>query len=647
MNFSDRVEEVRNAADIVDVIGDYLRLQKRGKNYIALCPFHNEKTPSFNVSPERRIFKCFGCGKGGNVFTFLMEMEKISYKEAVRTLAERYGIRWEDHPRSPEQEQAKDALYAAMTFAVRFYRQVLAGEKGASARKYLRRRGWNDETTERFQIGVAPDAWDALLTGVRKNGLDESPFVAAGLLTEKDDGHKYDYFRNRLLFPIFSPSGRPVGFGGRVLGDDKERKYINTRDTGIYSKSNVVYGLYQAKDAIRKENQVVLVEGYADVLSLHQAGIRNVVAASGTALTTAQVKLLGRYTSQFLFVFDADSAGASAMLRGIELIMEAGYEVAIVALPQGEDPDSVVQKLGADEMLRLLRQSVHFVDFVAGKYQREGMLETPDGKAKAVHHTIELIARIPDPIRRDFYIKSLAEKFSIYESRLWDALNARLSKKTSRRTPAPVARGSDPGAEQSLESLLADLPAREKTFLQDVLSVKTDVASVILRHVRIDDLQHPLCRKILRHLIEQEEMTGAVDVEALMSMVPDTDAQALLTELLMPRHASSERWNDFRYVNVDDAERAAFESLKTILTDSIDRRLRRLQAKQREISGESEDFHKTLRLFQELITLKQRIQKATTLDQLPHVVNISPEGIPESIRNDAAELSDDIQATSG
>ncbi len=643
MNFADRVEDVRNAADIVDVIGDYIRLQKRGKNYVALCPFHTEKTPSFNVNPERRIFKCFGCGKGGNVFTFLMEMEKISYTEAVRTLAERYGIRWEDRSRPPEQEQAKDELYAAMNFAVRFYREILAGERGASARKYLRRRGWDDEVTERFQIGVAPDAWDALLTGVRKRGLDESPFVAAGLLTEKDDGHKYDYFRNRLLFPIFSPSGRPVGFGGRVFGEDKERKYINTRDTGIYSKSNVVYGLYQAKDAIRKEDQVVLVEGYADVLSLHQAGIHNVVAASGTALTTAQVKLLGRYTGQFLFVFDADSAGASAMLRGIELIMEAGHEVTIVTLPQGEDPDSVVQKLGAEEIRRLLRQRVHFVDFVAAKYQREGMLETPDGKAKAVHHTIELIARIPDPIRRDFYIKSLAEKFSIYESRLWDALNARLSTKTARRTQAPVARGSQTGTEPSIETLLADLPAREKTFLQDVLSLQPAIAVGILRHVRIDDLQHPLCRKILRYLIEQEEMTGVVDVEALMSMVPDTDAQALLTELLMPRHSSSERWNDFRYVNVDDAERAAFESLKTILADSIDRRLRQLQAKQREIAGEPDDLRQTLMLLQELIELKQRIQKAATLDQLPPVANISPAGV----RNDPAELSDDLQTRSG
>ncbi len=643
MNHSDRVDEIRNAADIVEVIGDYVRLRKRGKNYVALCPFHTEKTPSFNVNPERRIFKCFGCGKGGNVFTFLMEMEKVSFMEAVRTVAERYGIRWEEQSRSPEQEQAKDELYTAMTFAVRFYREILSGEKGVSARKYLRRRGWNDEVVERFQLGVAPDAWDALLTALRQRGLDESPFVAAGLLMEKDDGHKYDYFRNRLLFPIFSPSGRPIGFGGRVLGDDKERKYINTRDTGIYSKSNVVYGLYQAKDAIRREDRVVLVEGYADVLSLHQAGIHNVVAASGTALTTAQVKLLGRYTSQFLFVFDADSAGASAMLRGIELIMEAGHEVIIVALPQGEDPDSVVQKLGADEILRLLRQGVHFVDFVADKYQREGMLETPDGKAKAVHHTIELISRIPDPIRRDFYIKSLAEKFSIYESRLWDALNTRLSSGTSRRVPASLPRIKGDAEARTVGARLADLPAREKTFLQDILSVDTEIAVVILRHVRIEDLQHPLCRKILMYLIEQEEMTGVIDIEGLMSIVPDAEVQALLSELLMPRHSSSERWNDFRYVALEDAERAAFESLKTILTDSIDRRLRRLQARQRGLTGESEDIRKTLNLFQQLIELKQRIQKAATLDELPPVINISP----EEMRNDAAELSDDFQPAPG
>ncbi|MDD2279608.1 MAG: DNA primase, partial [Bacteroidales bacterium] len=340
------VDRINAAADVVEVIKDYVSLKKRGVNYIGLCPFHNEKTPSFSVSPSKGIYKCFGCGKGGNAVNFIMEHDQMSYVEALKYLANKYNIEFEEKELTPEeikQRTQRDSLMVVTAWAQGYFTDTLHkhSEGKSIGLSYFRERGFRDDIVEKFQLGYSLEQRDALTEAAQRLGYKKEYLVKAGLSIERDDGSAFDRFFGRVIFPIHSISGRVIAFGGRIMKTDaKAAKYLNSPESEIYHKSNVLYGIYFAKKAITQTDKCYLVEGYTDVISMHQAGIENVVASSGTALTTEQIRLIKRFTPNITVLYDGDTAGINASIRGIDLILEEGLNVKIVLLPEGQDPDN-------------------------------------------------------------------------------------------------------------------------------------------------------------------------------------------------------------------------------------------------------------------------------------------------------------------
>jgi len=366
-------EEVKAAADIVEVVSDYVKLRRTGSNFQGLCPFHNEKSPSFNVSPNLGIYKCFGCGESGDVISFVMKQDGVSFTEAIRSLGARFDVDVpeESQPENDERYREKEGIYHALAFAGRFFfKQLTENPEALEARKYLDKRGFTGQTVRKYGIGYAPAAYDTLLNAARKAGVNEHYLEQAGLIKFGRNGETaFDVFRSRIMFPIFNASGKVIAFGGRIMENvpvsdgRKAPKYINSPQTLVYNKSEVLYGIHVAKNEIRKHREVILVEGYTDVLSMHQAGISNAVATSGTALTAEQLKVMHRYGETLLMIYDSDLAGQNAMSRSVDLALREGLDVRLLQLPDGEDPDSFVRRFGRDSFVQYRNEQAR--DFVA------------------------------------------------------------------------------------------------------------------------------------------------------------------------------------------------------------------------------------------------------------------------------------------
>ncbi|MFM8472590.1 MAG: DNA primase, partial [Candidatus Kapaibacterium sp.] len=346
------IEEVRHRSDIVETVGEHVRLQKRGKNFLGLCPFHSEKTPSFNVNPELGIYKCFGCGKSGSAINFIMDHQAMSFPEAVRFLARRIGVVIEDEQQTDAERlehSRTDAAHRALAAACEYYEERLRDSVGKVAMTYLSGRGFDEATLRAFHCGYAPDDWQSTSVELLRRGFSEQTMEDAGLIIRRDDGGMYDRFRGRVMFPIHDSMGRVVGFGARALHPDSGgAKYVNSPQSRVYDKSRVVYGLFQAKQEIRKLDRVILTEGYADTITLHRSGFTNAVASSGTALTTEQLNLIGRYSKNLVIAYDGDDAGLTAAMKAIELALPQGFDVSIVSLPDKDDPDTFVRSKGAE-----------------------------------------------------------------------------------------------------------------------------------------------------------------------------------------------------------------------------------------------------------------------------------------------------------
>jgi DNA primase len=413
------LEELRERADIVEVISDHLPLKKAGRNYKGLCPFHQEKTPSFMVSPDKQLFHCFGCGVGGNIFTFLMKYEQISFSEAARALAEKYGVRIPE-VRATAADERREGLLKINDVALAFYVQHITDNKdGKNARDYLRRRGIDRTIWEEYGIGYAPPRWDVLVSYFKEKGVNLKEAASLGLVIPKQGGW-YDRFRARIIFPIFNLRDRVIGFGGRVLGDGEEPKYLNSPDSLLYKKGAGFYGLNVARTSIRKEEgKVFFVEGYFDLLSMAQKGVKNVVATLGTALTPEQVRLARRFGKEFFLLFDPDEAGKRAALRGLEIFIREEAFPAVIPLPHGLDPDGYFQKGGTLQALREL--AVAGVDYAMEMLMEGYNLSAVEGKAKAVETVLPFLLQIKDGVRRDFYLKRLAEMTGVNEGELRDA----------------------------------------------------------------------------------------------------------------------------------------------------------------------------------------------------------------------------------
>lgn len=443
------IDEVKSRVDIVDVVGDFVSLKRSGQNYKALSPFVNEKTPSFYVVPSKGIFKDFSSGKGGDGITFVMEHEGMSYLEAIRYLAKKYGIEIKEEAGRTEEERAsqseRDSLYILMNFAKDHYKNLLFNsEEGKSiGMSYFRERGFNDRTIEKFELGYCLNEWDNLTRTATAKGYTEHMLEKAGLLIRKEDGKKYDRFRGRVIFPVHNLSGKVIAFGARMLTKEKDQpKYINSPETDIYHKSHVLYGLYQARNAIRKDEFCYLVEGYTDVISMHQADVENVVASSGTALTEDQIKLMRRFTGNVTVLYDGDAAGIKAALRGIDLVLKGGLNVRIVLLPDGEDPDSFSRKTGSTGFKKFLHdRSQDFITFKIDLYAKEASHD-PIKKAEAIREIVSSIGVIPDPIKRSVYMQETSRLLSISEAVLLTELNKLLISERDKKKQERV-RGED------------------------------------------------------------------------------------------------------------------------------------------------------------------------------------------------------------
>ncbi|MES2388937.1 MAG: DNA primase [Bacteroidota bacterium] len=500
------IQRIRDTADIVDVVGDFVQLKKRGKDMIANCPFHDEKTPSFHVNPTQGYFKCFGCGKGGDSITFIMEIEKLTYPEALRWLAAKYSITIAEEQTGPKTDEEtaeyreRESLYIVMNWAKNFYREHLQSAEGrALGLSYFRERQLSDKTIETFELGFSPEAWDSLIIQAKKEGHTEALLEKAGLLTRREDGRTYDRFRNRAMFPIHNVSGKTIAFGARMLGTDKNQpKYLNSPETPLYHKSEVLYGIFQAKQSIRTEDNCYLCEGYTDVISMHQAGVKNAVASSGTSLTEEQIKQIGRFTKNITVLYDGDKAGIKAGLRGIDMILEAGLNVRAVSFPDGHDPDSYLNAVGTIAFATFLKEKAqNFINFKASLFAEEAAAD-PYRKAEVIRDLVGSISKIPEPLTRLVFLRQCAELLKVPEGILIAEANKALIKQQQKpkQRPVPSETAQPDMGPRSADDWMADM---ELAGMEEAAALEREFAdsSPEIRGAESLIIQERACLKIL------------------------------------------------------------------------------------------------------------------------------------------------------
>jgi len=567
------VQQIQQTADVLDVVGDYVSLKKRGSNWIACCPFHNEKTPSFAVSPAKGIYKCFGCGKSGDPIKFVMDIEGVSYGEALRHLAKKYNIEIPEVEYTPEEtlrQNEIDSLYIVLNFAKDFFKQQLQTADGQSiAVSYFKERGLRDGTIDAFDLGYSPSAWDAFTKEALAKQYNLDLLQKAGLTIVNDKGRQYDRFRDRVTFPIHNLSGRVIAFGARIMTSDKNQpKYINSPETEVYHKSRILYGIFQAKNAIRQADTCYLAEGYMDVISLYQAGVQNVVASSGTSLTKEQVQLISRFTKNITMLYDGDAAGIKAALRGTDLVLEEGMNVKIVVFPDNDDPDSYVRKVGAVAFGEFIRNnSQDFITFKARLYLDE-VKNDPYRKSAVIKEMVESIVRIPDPIQRSVFYKQTASLLDVDEQTLISEGNIQLRKKQKDLDKpadvpaAPLANELPEGVtllpEESMamasENTLTDqhrtaMSYREEGVIRLMLNyadrtlegTSDTVCDFVMRELEDIVFGTPVYQQILAHF-RTEWHNGHICGSATFLRHHSPDVQEVAITLLTEKYSISDNW---------------------------------------------------------------------------------------------------------
>ncbi len=565
----DTIDDIKNRIDIVDVISDFVTLKKSGANFKALSPFSNEKTPSFYVVPGKGIFKDFSSGKGGDAVTFVMEHEGMSYIEAMRYLAKKYGVEVQETRPSDEilaQQSEREGLYVLMNFAKEYYKEKLIHhEEGQSiGLSYFRERGFNERDIQKFELGYALEGWENFSKEAIAKGYNRELLEKTGLVVKREDGSSYDRFRGRVIFPVHNLSGKVVAFGARMLGKDKNQpKYINSPETDIYHKSDVLYGLFQAKNVIRQKDNCYLVEGYTDVISMHKSDVQNVVASSGTALTNAQVQLIRRFTQNVTVLFDGDAAGIKAALRGIDMLLESGLNVRVVLFPDGDDPDSYSRKVGSTAFQEFLaKQSRDFVTFKANLLLGEAGND-PIKKAETIQDILRSISLIPDYLKRTTYVQEVSKVFAISHQVLNTELNKilireRRSKKETPPTEAPPA--DQPMTLSDIHELsksflydsTRELQALEREFVKVLITIgnkKESDAEYVYQYLfyETDDVsfvtpEHVEILDLYKTEVAKGEARGEIPtLETFMSAVPQT-LQTYVAGLAVARYTASEGW---------------------------------------------------------------------------------------------------------
>lgn len=596
-------------------MSDYVSLKRKGQNLWACCPFHDEKTPSFSISPAKGIYKCFGCGKAGDAISFVEEHDGLNYIEAIRYLAQKYGIEVveeEQNDAQIQQQNDRDSLFIVLNFAKDYFRETLKkSEEGQSiGLSYFRERGFTEKTIEKFELGYSLDQWDALTQTALKSSYSEDILEKGGLLVRKDDGKKYDRFRGRVIFPIHNVTGKVIAFGARTLKKDGKPKYLNSPETEVYHKSKILYGLFQAKQAIRQQDNCYLVEGYTDVISLHQSDIENVVASSGTSLTDDQIRLINRFTDNITVLFDGDTAGLKAALRGVDMILEAGLNVRVVVFPAGEDPDSYSRKLGTSEFKSYLKEnSRDLITFKAGLYAEEAVKD-PIKKAESIKEIVSSITKIPDPVKRAIYIKETSSLLDIDESVLLAEMNKLLINQKRKK-------GKEREEEATSNALLNDL-IEETTEVKSldhnkIVRIQERESIRLLINYGFNDIEEeyklhdylfeqlediefatPVYREILE-IFKKELAEGRVVDSHFFINNCSTEIKNEVVDLLTERHEVSPNWNDkfqifvpheydiLENVVFTNVLRLKFRVVQKLITDNL--------AKMKEAREEEEQDH--------------------------------------------------------
>ena len=587
---AESIEEVRTLTDVVDVVGDYVRLKKRGSNFVGLCPFHSEKTPSFNVNPARAIYKCFGCGEGGDVFNFVSEVEGLSFPEAVRLLADRAGVALPDEDEPDDEANEAEAVSYALRFAARwFFNELTHSESGKIARDYLSNRGISAETVKAFGVGFAPAGWDNLVREITSGSLNPDIVESSGLIIRrKEKDGFYDRYRNRVIFPIVSHVGKVIGFGGRVIDPEDEPKYINSPESPVYNKSRVLYGLYQARNDIRAKEEALLVEGYTDVLALQQAGVTNAVATCGTALTSDQIQLISRYANRVVLLYDADGAGVRAAFRAIDLVLEKGLAAYAVALPEGEDPDSFVQSeggVGFEKYLKEHRQD--FVRFILENSRKSGATDTPEGLANVQRTVLSSISKIPDPLVKESYLKHASAVLDIPDNDLRAVIKGMRPRKyqQSRQRdgggqrdhgqtsgPPPAIQVGDPSTEKQET---APHPS-EKSLLRLMLENGLPLVELILGNTAVTEYTEGPAREMVQVLVKMYQ-DQAIDPASFVEGTHGKRLMHLSAELMMHDVEPSENWQRRKNIPVpklnENARSAAIGAMTKLKTARVEEQI--------------------------------------------------------------------------
>ncbi len=573
---ADIKEEIRQRIDLVELASAHVALKKAGRHYKGLCPFHQEKTPSFHIDRERSLWHCFGCQAGGDVFDFAMRIGNLSFGEAVETLARRAGVRLERSPEQIQQVTERDRLYRALEAAAGFFReQLLHPERGRAARTYLERRGVDAPTGERFRLGYATPDWDDLLKALGAKGFPAALLSGGGLVQARSTGDGYyDMFRHRLIFPILDLQDRPVAFGGRAL-DDTPPKYLNSRETAVFVKGKMLYALSWAREAIRQRDEVVVVEGNMDVLTCHQFGITHAVATLGTSLTLDQVMVLKRFAGKAVLVYDADAAGQAAMERAMSLFEEADLPVRVVVLPSA-DPDEFLRTEGPEKFLDLLSQAASIFDYQVAMAAARHNPKSIEGKVRIVDELIPAVAAVSNPVRQAEYLRSLAQRFDLAEDAVRQRLRARVqSGRGSREAPSvPAPDRARNQAERLLVHLMVHEPA-VRTAVRDALSVGDFL-----------DVRH-------RGLVEMLLQAGDAGVEALRDRVGDEEQQRLLMQLVFEEPPVMER----------ERERVVRDAIDYILVREPAAQQRQALARQIQQAQAAGDLEQVRRLQTEYLKL--------------------------------------------
>ncbi len=621
------VDDVRAAVDLVDVVGDYVRLKKQGHRFVGLCPFHNEKTPSFSVDARQDLFYCFGCKRGGDLFKFVEEIEGVGFLDSVRLLADRAGIEIAEEGGSHPESDERESMHAALRFAAKFFFDQLKRDSGKRGLDYLLGRGFSKETIITFGIGYAPDSWDALLKAATAAQFKPELLEKVGLVKSRGAGEgSYDAFRDRVMFPILSPVGKVLGFSGRVVPGGKKddgfepAKYINTSESPVYHKSEVLYGLKQAKTEIRGREEAILVEGQADVVSLYQEGIKNVVASSGTALTQQQVNLLARYAKTVVLLYDADSAGITAALKAVEIVLSGGLAVYVVQLPEGADPDSFVQNFGAGAFRKVMKEDrIDFVSFYVDEARKSGRLETGEGKGAVAEALMRAVALIDDPVAQEHYILRAAAELGVPDTLLRTRYKeASRNRRKEERKPKREHRTPHVSEPPPLtEEVPVTMRPEEESLLKLMFEHGPPMVEHILMKMGIEEFSSGMVRDVVQHIIQRYQ-SGTFDGEPFLRGDLGPDIQGFAAGVLSETHALSDNWEVKVGIDVPKMDAHPFEAANSAMQylklDRVDEAIERVKRQVFRADQRGEDLTPIQRELDKLNALKIQIQRGEFLE---------------------------------